>query len=265
MTRPTLELGPPCRTARSLAVDGVRHGFFGRQGGTSEGLFESLNCGFGSSDARLQVTANRARVAKVMGIESAHLLTVHQIHSAHVVTVNESWSPADSPQADAMVTNQPGIGLGVLAADCAPVLFADAEAGCIGAAHSGWRGAFDGVLEATVKAMEALGARPDRIRAVIGPCISKVAYEVGPEFVERFDARNPEWTGYFHPSDKEGHSYFDLPQFALDRLQAAGLEMAETLDLCTYQHKDAYFSYRRTTHQGEPDYGRNISVIALTD
>ncbi len=241
----------------------VRHGFFTRAGGVSTGLYRGLNVGIGSSDARADVGENRRRVAAWFGLPVSRLATQHQVHSADVVTLTAT---ADLPRlkADAMVTAVPGLILGVLTADCGPVLFSDLEAGVIGAAHAGWKGAFDGVLEATITAMEALGARRERIVAVLGPSIAQADYEVGPEFVERFCAREAAFDKYFIPSAKPGHAMFDLPALTVDRLKASGVS-ASNLGLSTYPDPDRFFSYRRTTHAGEPDYGRQISAIALQE
>ena len=244
----------------SDALAPLRHGFFTRKGGASSGIFHGLNCGPGSSDLSEVVAINRARVAAAMGVEPGDLLTVQQIHSADVVTVTAPFN--HRPVADAMVTATPGIVLGVLTADCQPVLFADAKAGVIGAAHAGWRGARDGVLEATVVAMEALGATRAGLRAVIGPTISQSAYEVGPEFIDSFIADNPQNARFFvkGPADRY---LFDLPGFGLHQLRAAGVGHAEWTRHCTYSDPDRFYSYRRTTHAGEADYGRLISVIRL--
>ena len=244
----------------SDALSPLRHGFFTRRGGASSGVFAGLNCGQGSSDQTEVVAINRARVAEAMEVGPGHLLSVHQVHSADVITVAEPLG--DKPKADAMVTAVPGLALSVLSADCQPVLFADAEAGVIGAAHAGWRGALDGVLEATVDAMETLGAVRDRINAVIGPCISQQAYEVGPEFFDDFTAEDPAYSRYFiqGPGDR---LLFDLPGFGLHRLRNAGVGVAEWTRHCTYSDPDRFFSYRRTTHKKEADYGRLISVITL--
>ena len=245
-------------TADSLTP--LPHGFFTRKGGASSGVFAGLNCGPGSSDQSEIVKINRARVADAMGVAPDHLVTVHQVHSADVVTVN---GPLEArPRADAMVTATPGVALAVLTADCQPVLFADAEAGVIGAAHAGWRGALDGVLEATVDAMETLGAARGNIRAVIGPSISQAAYEVGPELLDDFVADDPGNSRFF--ANGEGDRYlFDLPAFGLHRLRAAGVGAAEWTRHCTYSDPARFFSYRRATHAGEADYGRLISVIRL--
>lgn len=251
-------------TAKPLdALNHIRHGFFTREGGVSKGIYASLNCGYGSDDDKGAVTENRARIAQGLSVETDKLLTVHQVHSPTVIRVTGIWTPATAPQADAMVTNLPNIGLGVLAADCAPVLFADETARVIGAAHAGWKGAFTGVLEATVEAMVDLGAARTRIVAAIGPCISRDAYEVGPEFRGRFleaSAANEKW---FTPSARESHFMFDLPAYAASRLDAAQISTVAELGVCTYADEKRFFSYRRTTHRGETDYGRQMSAIAL--
>lgn len=238
----------------------VRHGFFTRKGGASSGIFAGLNCGSGSSDQAEIVAINRARVAEAMGVAPEALVTVNQVHSPDVVTVT---GPLDGrPRADAMVTATPGLALAVLTADCQPVLFADAEAGVVGAAHAGWRGALDGVLEATVEAMEALGARRRAISAVIGPCISQAAYEVGPEFLDAFRDEDPANTRFFANGTGD-RLLFDLPGFGLHRLRTAGVGQAEWVRHCTYRDSERFYSFRRTTHSGEADYGRLISVIRL--
>lgn len=245
-------------TADSLSP--LRHGFFTRRGGASSGVFSGLNCGPGSSDQSEIVQINRARVAEAMGVAADHLITVHQVHSADVVTVTGPMGTR--PRADAMVTNVPGVALAVLTADCQPVLFADVGNGVIGAAHAGWRGALDGVLEATVAAMEGLGADRRRIKAVIGPSISQAAYEVGPEFIEAFLAEGPDNARFF--ANGEGGRYqFDLPGFGLHRLRQSGIGQAEWTRHCTYGDPERFYSYRRTTHAGEADYGRLISTIRL--
>ncbi|MEB8387608.1 peptidoglycan editing factor PgeF [Rhodobacteraceae bacterium KMM 6894] len=249
-------------TADSLAP--MRHGFFTRRGGASSGIFKGLNCGLGSSDQKEIVTINRARVAEAMDVPADHLLTVHQIHSA---TVLHCTGPIDAPiserpRADALVTATPGVALAVLTADCQPVLFADAKAGVIGAAHAGWRGALDGVLEATIDAMEALGAERGNINAVIGPSISQAAYEVGPEFMDSFLAEDPE-SGRFFAGGTGDRVQFDLPAFGLYRLRQAGVGDATWTRYCTYADPDRFYSYRRATHLGEVDYGRLIAAIRL--
>ena len=244
----------------SDALSPLRHGFFTRKGGASSGIFQGLNCGPGSTDLSDAVAINRARVAAALNVAPDHLQTVHQVHSPDVVTLTE---PLKAPaRADAMVTATPGIALGILTADCQPVLFADPAAGVIGAAHAGWRGVKDGVLEATLDAMQALGASRANITAIIGPCISQAAYEVGPEFVESFIDDNPEHARFF-AGGKGDRALFDLPSFGLARLRAAGVGHAEWTRHCTYADPDRFFSYRRTTHLAEADYGRLISAIRL--
>ncbi|MFM7653976.1 MAG: peptidoglycan editing factor PgeF [Paracoccaceae bacterium] len=244
-------------TSNALAP---RHGFFTRKGGASSGIFAGLNCGTGSSDQADIVAINRARVAEALGLDVAALVSVHQVHSPDVVTVTAAFD--QKPRADAMVTATPGLALAVLTADCQPVLFADVRAGVIGAAHAGWKGAQGGVLEATVDAMEALGARRGQISAVIGPCISQTAYEVGQEFFESFTDDAPEARRFF--VNGNGDRYlFDLPSYGLWRLREAGVGHAEWTRHCTYRDPARFYSYRRTTHAGEADYGRQISVIRL--
>lgn len=247
----------------AAAGSGISHGFFSRAGGVSEGLYRGLNVGLGSNDNRAHVLENRTRVSRWFGQAPDRLVTVHQVHSprVHVATAQNR---AERPEADALVTDTPGLVLGVLTADCGPVLFADPEARIIGAAHAGWRGAFDGVLESTVAAMVGLGARVERIAAVLGPSISQTSYEVGPEFVDRFLRTDPAHDIYFLASPKPGHAMFDLRRFTLDRLRAAGLK-ADMLADCTYADEEAWFSYRRATHRNEPDYGRQISAIAIKE
>lgn len=236
------------------------HGFFTRKGGASSGIFAGLNCGAGSSDLADVVAINRSRVAEAMEIPAEHLIGVHQVHSADVVVVH---GPMGSrPRADAMVTATPGVALSILTADCQPVLFADPQARVIGAAHAGWRGSVDGVLEATLTAMEGLGAHRADITAVIGPCISQRAYEVGPEFLDTFMAEDPENARFFANGIGD-RMLFDLPGFGLHRLRAAGVGHAEWTRHCTYHDAERFYSYRRTTHIGEADYGRLISVIRL--
>ncbi len=238
----------------------LRHGFFTRRGGASSGIFHGLNCGNGSSDQREAVALNRARVANAMEVAPEALVGVHQVHSPEVVVVTEAT--AERPKADALVTKTPGVALSILTADCQPVLFADHDAGVVGAAHAGWRGALDGVLEATLTAMEDLGADRSNTVAVIGPCISQKAYEVGPEFLKAFLAEDPDNARFF--ADGEGDRYmFDLPALGLRKLRQAGVRDAEWTRHCTYADSDRFYSYRRTTHLGEADYGRLISTIRL--
>jgi len=239
----------------------IRHGFFTRKGGVSSGIYEGLNTGTGSDDDPEKVAENRRRVAEWMGVAPSSLLSVWQVHSADVVVVQHPFGD-ERPKADAMVTDRRGIAICASAADCGPVLFADPEAEVIGAAHAGWKGAFTGVLENTIRAMTDLGARRENIVAVLGPSISQASYEVGPEFVARFTAALPDNARYFVPSDKPGHAMFDLNGYTVDRLRAAGVS-AHALDRCTYAEEDLFYSYRRTTHRGEPDYGRLISSIVM--
>lgn len=246
-----------------FASNGVRHGFFTRRGGVSDGIYAGLNVGTGSNDDPQRVAENRRRVAGWMGTAPDRLVTVHQVHSPHAVVVETPFG-GERPKADAMVTDRPGLALGVLAADCGPVLYADPQARVIGAAHAGWQGALTGVLEATVEAMERLGARRDRIAAVLGPSIGQDSYEVGPEFFARFRAADAANADYFAASQKPGHFMFDLNGYTIDRLKAAGVA-AYGLGRCTYADEALFFSYRRTTHRAEPDYGRQISAIVLED
>ena len=242
------------------ALGPIRHGFFTRKGGASSGIFSGLNCGPGSSDMAEMVAINRGRAAAALGVGPEALVTLNQVHSTDVAVLDAV--PSGFLRADAMVTATPGIALAVLTADCQPVLFADQGAGVIGAAHAGWRGTLDGVLEATIDAMERLGARRDRIAAVIGPCISQAAYEVGPEFLDRFMAEDPGFARFF--INGTGDRYrFDLPGFGLQRLRDAGVGHAEWTRHCTYADEDRFFSFRRTTHRAEADYGRLISAIRL--
>jgi hypothetical protein len=244
----------------SDALTPFRHGFFTRKGGASSGIFHGLNCGPGSSDLTEAVVINRARVASWMEVEPQALQTVHQIHSPDVITLTEPFF--DRPRADAIVTAVPGLAIAVLTADCQPVLFADAKAKVIGAAHAGWRGARAGVLEATLDAMEALGAKRADIAAVIGPTISQPVYEVGPEFVETLIDDDPRM-GRFFVSGSGDRALFDLPAYGLSKLRAAGVGHAEWTHHCTYRDADRFFSFRRTTHLAEADYGRLISTIRL--
>lgn len=238
----------------------VTHGFFTRRGGASSGVFSGLNCGLGSSDQTEIVAINRARAAAALNLGADALAGVHQVHSADVVTITADL-PDPRPQADALVTATPGVALSVLTADCQPVLFADPDKGVIGAAHAGWRGALDGVLEATVDAMIALGAQRGAITAVIGPSISQRAYEVGPEFLETFLAEDTEYARFFAGGSGD-RLHFDLPAFGLYRLRQAGVT-AEWTRHCTYSDPDRFYSFRRATHAQDADYGRLISAIRL--
>lgn len=251
--------------AEQLKLSGLRHGFFTRKGGVSTGIYESLNIGTGSKDDPAHVAENRIRVARSLGVVPDRLATPHQIHSADVITLNAPFQETDDRKADALVTATPGLAIGVVTADCGPVLFADSQASVIGAAHSGWKGTISGILENTIDAMEALGAERSRMTAVLGPTISQKAYEVGPEFKARFLEKATDNSRYFRSSEREGHHYFDLPSFIIDTLKAAGLKNSFSLGLCTYGDEERFFSYRRTTHRGEPDYGRLMSAIVLTE
>ncbi len=249
--------------AEQLKLEGVAHGFFTRGGGHSTGIFASLNCGFGSGDDTDLVKLNRDVVARALGIAEGHVVSAHQVHSADVVEVTEVWPLEGRPKVDGLVCRTKGIGLGVLTADCGPVLFADAAAGVIGCCHAGWKGAVGGVTDATVIAMEKLGARRDNIIAVLGPTISQAAYEVGPEFPKPFLAQSSAHGSFFVPSVKAGHFMFDLPGYLRQRMKGLGLKAVDDLALCTYSDEARFYSYRRATHRSEADYGRLISAIAL--
>ena len=246
-------------------LPGVRHAFFTRRGGVSEGIFASLNCGFGSGDQPANVAANRARAMHRLGLGGGRLATAYQIHSAQVIVAEESWDPVTGPRGDALVTRRPGLAVGVLSADCVPVLLADAGAGVVGAAHGGWKGALDGVMEATVEAMAALGARAAHTVAAVGPCIHQASYEVGPEFHRNFAEADPDNSRFFLDADRPGHSLFDLPGFVAHRLGRLGLATVEVLDHDTCADEARFFSYRRATKRREPDYGRGLSAITLED
>jgi YfiH family protein len=253
-------------SAPNLSSDNVAHGFFGRSGGISTGIFASLNCGPGSGDERGNVIENRRRaVAHMTNGPDAKLITLYQIHSAQTVTVTEAWEIGEGPQADAMVTNVPGLALGILTADCAPVLLGDAEAGVIGAAHAGWKGALGGVTDSVIAEMESLGAKRARIAAAIGPCISQANYEVGAEFIAKFRDADAANTRFFAPSEKADHGKFDLAGYVAARLRSAGIGNIHTVDACTYAREADFFSFRRATHRGEKDYGRQLSAILLKE
>ena len=244
-------------------LDGIRHGFFTREGGVSEGLYTSLNCGLGSGDDPARVSENRARVAASLDLPSDRLVTCYQVHSPDVVTVDKPWTPGTGPKVDAMVSTTAGIALGILTADCAPVLLADPEARVIGAAHAGWRGALTDVLSATVKSMLTLGAASGRMVAAIGPCIAQRSYEVGPEFPAPFIATDPANERFFAPATTTaGKFHFDLRGFVLSELEKTGLKRVYELphDTC---REERFFSYRRSCLRGEKDYGRSLSAIAL--
>ncbi len=244
---------------RAGTLADVAHGFLGRRGGVSRGVHGGLNVGLGSDDERAAVEENRRRAVTAV-MPDAALATCFQIHSAQCVTIAEV--PGERPRADALVTDRPGVALGILTADCAPVLLADAEAGVVGTAHAGWKGAIGGVTDSTIAAMEALGARRERIAAAIGPCIARASYEVDDAFRRRFEADDPENERFFADA-REGHAQFDLEAYVARRLALGGVRRIEAMGLDTYADEARFFSYRRATHRGEPDYGRQIAIIGL--
>jgi len=251
--------------ARALTLPGIRHGFFTREGGVSAGLYATLNGGVGSQDAPANVTENRTRMAAALGVAPDRLLTAYQIHSADVVVADAPWPPEQRPRADAIVTRVRGLAIGVSTADCGPILFADAQAHVVGAAHAGWRGALTGVIEACIATMERLGADRGNIVAALGPMIRQPNYEVGAELVDRFLGEDRATARFFTASARDGHSLFDLAGFIVDRLRRAGIRQVEDLGLCTYADPARFFSYRRATHRAEVDYGRHVNGIALAD
>lgn len=255
----------PIRSALLAKAGGdtLRHGFFTRQGGVSKGIYEGLNIGLGSQDDPAHVQENRRRLAEWFNKPVSVLISPHQVHSAQAVIVDKPFEGA-RPKVDAVVTATPGLVIAVATADCGPILYADAQAGVIGAAHAGWKGALTGVLEDTIEKMESLGARRERITAALGPSISVINYEVGPEFVARFLQADSDNERYFTPSGKDGHALFDLNTYSVDRLTRAGVQ-AEALFRCTYAEEDLWFSFRRTTHRNEADYGRQMSAIMLEE
>lgn len=249
--------------AKSLSrLDGIRHGFFTRHGGVSEGIYASLNCGAGSRDIAENVAENRRRVAKRLGSPD-HLVTPYQFHSAEVVVAEEPWSRENAPRADAVVTARPGLAIGVSTADCVPVLLADRNAKIVGAAHAGWRGARAGVLEATISAMQRLGASCSTITAAIGPAISQAAYEVGEDFEQHFISENAKNGRFFSRGEAAAQPHFDLTGYVAWRLRHAGIANIDDVEICTYADEDRFFSYRRATHLAENDYGRQISAILV--
>jgi len=241
----------------------VRHAFFTRDGGVSQGVYATMNGGRGSKDDPAHVAENRRRMAA--SLEASALVTAFQHHSAIAIVATEAWTREHAPRADAVVTKTPGIAIGVTIADCGPVLLADGKAGVIAAAHAGWRGAFEGIVESTVKKMEELGARRENIAAVIGPLIRQPSYEVGPEFIARFRAADESFAKFFKPAARDGHAMFDLPGFIALRLEQARVGTVQDLGLDTYADESRFYSFRRTTHRNEPDYGRLIAAIALTN
>jgi YfiH family protein len=253
------------RAASLSELSGVRHAFFTRGGGVSGGVYASLNGGIGSRDAATNVADNRARMAQALGVAPENFITAYQIHSPDVVTVERAWTPDARPRADAIVTRTPGLAIGISTADCGPLLFADAHAGVVAAAHAGWRGALTGVIEATIDAMEHCGANRAGIAAGLGPMIRQRNYEVGPEFVARFRAADESNEAFFQPSERAGHALFDLAGYIVARLAAAGIRQIEDVGRCTYADAETFYSYRRSVHRGESDYGRHINAIALVD
>jgi YfiH family protein len=249
----------------TLDLAGTRHAFFTRAGGVSEGLYASLNCGLGSGDDPARVRENRRRAVAMLGLEAERLATCYQVHSPAVVVVDEDWRADERPRADALVTRQKGVALGILTADCAPVLFADAEAGVIGAAHAGWRGALGGVLDATIAAMIALGGAPERLHVGIGPAIAQASYEVGPEFPAPFLAEHPDNGDFFAPAARAGHFLFDLGGYIARRLERLGAGIVERAPGDTAAEPERFFSYRRACLRQERDYGRALSAICLAD
>ncbi len=252
------------QSASLAALAGIRHGFFTRTGGVSQGVYASLNGGVGSNDNPEQVAENRARMAQALGVAPERFLTPYQIHSPDVVAADRPWTADTRPRADAIVTREPGLAIGVSTADCGPLLFADAKARVIGAAHAGWRGALTGVIDGTVAAMEKLGAERANITVTLGPTIRQDNYEVGPEFVERFLAADAYNARFFSDAARAGHALFDLTGYIAARVQQAGIEKFEDIGLCTYADPARFYSFRRATHLSEPYYGRHINAIALT-
>jgi polyphenol oxidase len=257
-----MTLNSPLNSPLLSAIPGLRHAFFSRDGGVSGGIYASLNAGIGSKDDPAHVAENRRRMAERMGVAPAHFLTVHQTHSRDVAVAAAPWDTASRPRADAIVTRTEGLAIGATAADCGPVLFVDPSARVIGAAHAGWKGALTGILESTVEAMEQLGAERGGIVAAIGPMIRQHSYEVGGEFVERFIEADAENAPFFVPSPREGHAMFDLAGFIRMRLENAGVLMIDDVGVDTYSD-ERFYSYRRSVHRGEPDYGRHVHAIVL--
>lgn len=254
----------PLEADNLTILPGIRHGFFTRQGGTSRGLYASLNCGQGSADDRVAVVENRTRVVRHLGSPEDDVQTLHQVHSATAVVVDALAPRETLPKADALVTRTRGLAVGILTADCAPVLFADPEAKVVGAAHAGWRGALGGVLEATVAAMESIGAERKHIRAALGPTIGPKSYEVGPEFEAEFLASDKAFSKFFRRTSGRERPRFDLPAFVNHGLSRLGIKTVESRAHCTYENESLFFSFRRSQHRKEPDYGRQISAIVVT-
>jgi len=256
---------PILQAVSITALPGIRHGFFTRAGGVSQGVYESLNAGLGSQDRPEYVAENRARMAAALAVAPDHLLTAYQIHSPDVVVAERPWTHEERPRADAIVTRARGLAIGVSTADCGPVLLAEPAARIVGAAHAGWRGALSGVLEATIAAIEQLGGNRARIVAALGPMIRQANYEVGADLIVRFQAADPGSERFFAPASRDGRALFDLAGYIAARLHSTGIAGVEDIGLCTYADPGRFFSYRRTTHRGEPDYGRQVNAIALID
>ncbi len=253
----------PIETQNLISCAAIRHGFFTRAGGTSSGIYAGLNCGLGSSDDAAVVLENRRRVADHLGARTGHVVTLYQVHGTTALAVTAAPSRDHLPKADAVVTSTPGLVIGVLTADCAPVLFADPEAGIVAAAHAGWRGAVAGIVESTIAEMERLGARRQHIRAAVGPCINQAAYEVGAAFEAGIVSQNPAYSRFFAKPTSEAQPHFDLPGFVQHRLMAAQIGSVEAAAPCTHANESLFFSYRRTSQRREPDYGRQISAIVV--
>jgi len=252
-------------TASSLSgLTGIRHAFFTRDGGVSSGIYATLNAGIASKDDAAHVTENRARMAKTLGVAPENFVTAYQIHSPDVVIAEKPWDASTRPRADAIVTRVPGLAIGVSTADCGPVLFADADARVLGAAHAGWRGALGGVLETTLDEMEKLGARRDNIVTALGPMIRQSNYEISGEFFRNFCQADPDNKRFFKSGARADHFMFDLPGYIAARLQQAGIRAIEDCGLCTYAEPERFYSYRRSQHRGEPDYGRHVNAIVLS-
>ncbi len=246
-------------------IESVKHAFFTRENGVSSGVFQGLNCGYGSGDLTTNIDQNRKIAMAKFGLGQMDLNTIYQIHSPQVVVATERWALDARPKADGVVTNRPGLAIGVMSADCTPVLFADTAAAVVGAAHAGWQGALGGVLGNTVDQMEELGADRSRIKAAVGPCIHQKSYEVGPEYRQTFISQNDTYARYFISSERPEHFLFDLPGFVVDRLGELGLSHVENVSIDTYTHEDQFYSYRRATHRKESDYGRGLSAIVISE
>lgn len=249
--------------ADALSIQGISHGFFTKLGGVSEGVYSSLNCGFGSNDEASNVSQNRSIVTEILGLPGARISTPYQKHSSDVVITDEGWCTKDAPEADAVVTNSPNVVIGILTADCAPVLFVDNVNKVVAAAHAGWRGAVGGILENTIESMRSLGAQRRHITAVVGPCIGQDNYEVGPEFHEQFRSVDADYDVFFKNHEETQNPHFNLSGFAVSRLEKIGIQKALSLPFCTYENTTQFFSYRRNTHKSVADYGRQISAIVI--